>query len=95
MIGGKQITRPAFAAERPEGVFVECLDERRCYCFVLFSEGSKVEDRNKSQSEEQQILWSGRKRDGEGHSFLFVFLRTLAVRFTYSREGDETKSNFD
>ena len=54
------------------------LDERHFYfcCFFLFYllEGSTVEGRNKSQSEEKQFLWSGKKRGGKGHCFLFVLL---------------------
>ena len=45
--------------------------------FYFFSEGSKAEGMNKSQSD-KQFLWSRRKRGGEGHSFLFIFFNGLS-----------------
>ena len=75
------------------------LDERRfyfcCFFFVLVSKVSKVEGRDKSRSEEKQVLWSGRKQGGKGHSPLFIFLRALVVRLMYSWEGDRRKPDLD
>ena len=68
---------------------------RWAFIFVVyFAEGSKVEGRE-SQSKQKQVIWSGRNQGGGGYSFRFVFLRPLAVRLTYSWEGERRESDLD